>query len=554
MNKLAAMIYLTLIVVSILSGGGQTRDQRGDAVSAMGGDRCIDKDMYLTVAQKVYEDQKRAIVIAAEEEKQLIIPADFDLSHMGYQVEPNIEGIRNVDQVFPKEYSDMEGVLSFRGNNFRDTASYGIADVQEKKLEILWAFKTGSRSWGGGAGWTGQPSIIKWPEEIRKIMNIQDEFKEKENFVEVVSPSLDGKIYFFALESGKQTRDPIDIKNPIKGSVALDPRGYPILYVGQGIPETGEIGYRIFSLIDGKLLFFIKGIDPFAYRGWGAFDGAPVINRNTDTLIMGGENGLFYNIKLNTALDIENKHIEMNPEVMKYRYKVKDNAYQGIENSVAVYKNFAYFADNGGSIQAVDLTTMKPVWVLEKIDDTDATITIEVEEDTPFVYTGTEVDKQGTKGNAHLRKIHGLTGETIWEKEYHCISLQGEKPVNAGLFATNIIGKHDIENMVVFTLARYNKFHGGLMLALDKKTGEEVWRWEMPNYAWSSPVSIYDSEGKSYIIQGDSTGTIFLLEGKTGEILSQINVGVNIESSPAVFNDILVIASRGGKIFGIKIK
>ena len=34
---------------------------------------------------------------------------------------------------------------------------------------------------GGGAGWTGQPAIVKWPKELRESMNIYDEFKGKED-------------------------------------------------------------------------------------------------------------------------------------------------------------------------------------------------------------------------------------------------------------------------------------------------------------------------------------------------------------------------------------
>ena len=72
---------------------------------------------------------------------------------------------------------------------------------------------------GGGAGWTGQPAIVKWPKELRESMNIYDEFKGKEDFTEVIYGSLDGNIYFLELNSGKTTRDKIKVGNPIKGSL-----------------------------------------------------------------------------------------------------------------------------------------------------------------------------------------------------------------------------------------------------------------------------------------------------------------------------------------------
>jgi len=39
-----------------------------------------------------------------------------------------------------------------------------------------------------------------------------------------------------------------------------------------------------------------------------------------------------------------------------------------------------------------------------------------------------------------------------------------------------------------------------------------------------------------------------------GTLLTTISLGSNIEASPAVFNDMLVVGTRGCSIFGIKIK
>ena len=505
----------------------------------------------------IEEKQEENII---EERKDLnpIIPETFNLDLLEYSLRHNNTDIEeigtNIFQIFPEIYTEMEGIITFRGNNLRNTAQYGISNIQNKKLEKSWEFITGNSTWGGGAGWTGQPVIIRWPKEVREMMNIKEEYIHNDGFTEVIYGSLDGNIYFFDLITGKQSRNHISIKNPIKGSISLDPRGYPILYVGDGINENGRFGHRGFSLIDGEELYFIRGYDPFAYRGWGAFDGSCIVNSNTDSLIFGGENGIFYNVKLNTEFDRENKTIALSPEIIKYRYKIKDNQHQGIENSVAVYRNLAFFGDNGGSIQCIDLTKMEPVWALEKSDDTDATITIEVEDGIPYLYTGTEVDKQGIKGNSIIRKINGLSGEVVWEKHYECWSILGERPNNGGALATNVIGKNDLNNMVIFTLGRYKTLNAGLMIALDKKTGEEIWKWEMPHYAWSSPVDFYNENSKGYIIQCDSIGNVHLLDGITGDILDIINLGSNIESSPAIFEDHIVIASRGGKIFGIKIE
>jgi hypothetical protein len=456
-------------------------------------------------------------------------------------------------QPFPSVYTGVEGILTFRGNNERTSPSYGTVDMKQFKPELLWQKKTSSSSWGGGAGWTGQPAIVKWKPDVLKAMNVYPKFQNKPGFTEVIYASLDGNVYFLDLESGEETRKPIHIGNPIKGSVSVDSRGYPLLYVGEGIPENGTIGFNLYSLIDQKRLFRMTGIDSFASRKWGAFDSSALFNRLEDTLVVGGENGMFYSLKLNTEFDAAMKKLTIKPVVSKYKYFIAGNNYPGIENSVAVHEDLAFFADNGGSIQALNLSTNAPQWSLPSTDDTDATIVIEEEEGVPYLYTGTEVDKQGKTGYSYLRKINGFTGKVVWQTKYACSSLLGSHPVNGGLLATPVIGKREIGNLVIFTLARYGTFNGGLMVALDKKSGKEVWKLPMENYAWSSPVDVYDALGRAYIIQADSVGDVFVISAKSGKLEGKSSIGTNIEATPAIFGDYVVVASRDGKIYGFKL-
>ena len=386
-------------------------------------------------------------------------------------------------------------------------------------------------------------------------MNIYDEFKNKEDFTEVIYGSLDGNIYFLELGSGKPTRDKIRVGNPIKGSLSIDPRGIPLLYVGEGINESGVVGFNIYSLIDGSSLYELNGRDKYANRGWPAFDSSAIVNEATDSVVVGGENGLLYNIKLNTNYDKNNNTIGINPKVNRYNFSsVFSKGRLGIENSVATYANLAYFADNGGVIQCIDLNNLKPVWSVNGFDDIDATLTIDIEDDKPYIYCGNEVDHQGTRGVSKIKKIDGLTGDVIWEKEFECESLLGKKPNNGGLMATNVIGKNNISKISIFSLARYNGFNKGGMFALDKENGEVVWEKLFDHYMWSSPVDIYDENGNGYIIQGDSAGYLHLIDGKNGDTKSSVLLNGNIESSPAVFNDVLVVATRNGTIYGVKIK
>ena len=72
----------------------------------------------------------------------------------------------------------------------------------------------------------------------------------------------------------------------------------------------------------------------------------------------------------------------------------------------------------------------------------------------------------------------------------------------------------------------------------------------------SSPVAVYNAGGNGWIIQADSKGNIYVLDGLTGYLNSTAQVEGRIEGSPAVYRDMLVIGtcSKNPKMYCFKIK
>jgi outer membrane protein assembly factor BamB len=173
-----------------------------------------------------------------------------------------------------------------------------------------------------------------------------------------------------------------------------------------------------------------------------------------------------------------------------------------------------------------------------------------------MLYTGTEVDKTGPNGSTWLRKLDGLTGRVLWERAYPCQGAQElkKKKIDAGLFATPLVGTGDIGDRVIFTLSRCPGFNDGVTIALDKATGEEVWRRPLDNYAWSSPTACKDEQGHTFILQGDILGTVHLLDARTGQELDSLKLNGLIEASPAIFGDMAVLATRGEWIHGLRLR
>ena len=450
----------------------------------------------------------------------------------------------------PENYAQLPGVTTFRGDNWRGNSAYGLIPESPSKLEVMWNVKVGGIDSWSGVGWTGQAAIVEWPAQVREQMNLNKKKKAKDGLREVIIGALDGKIRFLDLDDGEATRESISIGAPIKGSVTIDPRGYPILYCGQGLFEVGgrtvKCGTRIISLIDHKLLLFINGQDEFRTRNWYCFDAAPIVDGATDTMFQIGENGLLYSVQLGTNYNQETGKIRLNPQVDRWGYKSAVTKRPGMENSLAIYNHYGFFVDNSGLMICLDLNNLEPVWALAMGDDTDATTAIEQDEEGVWLYTGNEMDLRGNAGKIQMRCINALTGEQRWKGEANVSNRSF-----AGAFASPAVGQNELSELVFFHISKTNK--GATLYALDKKTGDPVWTEGLGFYGWSTPSLLYDENGRGYILIGSSNGKLRLLDGLTGKLITSIDLKSNIEGSPAVFDDMAVVSTRGGRIFGVKI-
>jgi hypothetical protein len=166
------------------------------------------------------------------------------------------------------------------------------------------------------------------------------------------------------------------------------------------------------------------------------------------------------------------------------------------------------------------------------------------------LYTICEVDRQGHGGRSYIRKLDASNGDLLWEYSYPC---RHDSEVGGGANATPVVGRGDISDLVIFWAAKHGSGFGGALIAFNKQTGETVWEIKMPHFGWSSPLALYNEDGTSYIISSDSAGFMYLIRGTTGEILDRIGLGSNVEASPAVFGNKIVVGTRGQRIVGVEI-
>ena len=470
----------------------------------------------------------------------------------------------------------VAGVLTFRGDNFRRNAAYGTVEMEEEKMSVLWKSPIGSLRTEDngtlyGVGWTGQPAIVKWSKQAREMMNLYEEKKNTSALREVIFGAQDGKIYFLDLTTGEPTRDAINVGFPLKGSVSLDTKGRPMLTVGQGISKlasgkTGKIGLHVYNLMDGKPFFLLNGRQSDEQKQYftnGAFDGTSLFLHTNDAIVVAGENGLLYTIDLNATFSFPDANrpdivpdLKLAPETTYLRTKAtaEKDAQVPVESSVAMYDKYIYMADTYGVLRCVNADTMETVWAMDNGDNTDAAIALDMDGDTGVsLYTGnTAYSRLSTKKDVSLRRVDALSGEEVWVYNIRC---DYNKSQLSGLKASPVIGQHDISDLVIFTVNQV-KDGGSRVLALRKADGSLAWSHDMEADSISSPVAVYNEAGKAWIIQADGDGTLYLLDGENGRVLHTLNLDGEVEASPAVYKDILLIGtcSKDAYMYAIKLQ
>lgn len=430
---------------------------------------------------------------------------------------------------------DFAGVTCFRGNPQRNY--YGEGPIPTGNVRVLWRAAIGSDPSGrwNGVGWTGQPLIVDWPMEVRPHMNFLTPGGPK---LELIQGALDGRVHFFDADTGKPSRKPLPMpsRNPIKGTVTIDPRGYPLLFVGTGLKKSRG-GFHIYSLLDFKELLWIDSSDPSAPRDWGGWDSNSLVLE--DTLLAPAENGYFHYVKLNTKWDSTKGSIELAPVAQRIRLTA-----EGVESSLAVWGKYGYCADNGGSLFRIDLDRPSQFSKLMSLgDDTDSTVSFD--RDGTF-YVGIEVDKR-RPGDGVVYKVDAKTGKTVWKWRFPAGSMYGgggRNPINGGILSSAAIWPEG--NLVFYSTAHDPRIGSGRLVALNRTTGKPAWTKRLRSYSWSSPIV---SQG--VVVACDATGSVYILDARNGRSLianglETINLGANIEGSPIVWKGRLYVGVRGG--------
>lgn len=422
------------------------------------------------------------------------------------------------------------GLTMFRGNPTR--TFYGSGPLPENP-RVLWSYPPdggmcGSSSVAGvssvwcGSGWTGQPVVWERPDGV----------------TEVIFGAYDKAVHFLDAATGAELRPSFPVGDIIKGSVTLDPDGYPLLYFG-----SRDNRLRILAL-DRAEPTELWGLEATAVDGmWNDdWDGNPVIV--DDVMYEGGENSWFFAIKLNRSMGSDGL-VSVEPEILfqtpgwtqELLGLVGRNV--SIESSVMVHGQTAYFSNSGGRVAGFDVSNVQDglaplvfdYWVG---DDTDATL---ISDRDGNIYAAVEEERKNQRSRelGQLIKLDPSAEDPfVWG-----VQVPGGNDFG-GFWATPALGDGVL----------YASTNPGDLLAIDQETGEVLFKEEIGWHSWSSPVVVGDE-----LLVASCTGAIrsYSIADPRQPVLQwslQLSESC-IESTPAVWNGRIYVGVRDGKFYAI---
>jgi len=449
---------------------------------------------------------------------------------------PAPDGTLSPPEGFRRPWSGtVQGILTFRGNPTRSW--YGTGPMPADPA-IRWRYPgsggmcaqstvgSETKEWCG-TGWTGQPAVF-----------------ERDGRTWVVFGAYDRRVHFLDAEDGTAIIPPFATGDLVKGSVTVDPDGYPLVYIG-----SRDNYFRVISF-DGPepVELWSLAADAVSPTLWNNdWDGAALVL--DDLLVVGGENSQFHVVRLHRGHGPDGM-VTVDPQLVFNTPGWDDQLLSdlagnrardvSIEGSVTAWRDTVYFANGGGLVQGWDLAPLREGGTPQRTfrfwtgDDTDASIVADTD---GHLYVAVEFERDNQRGRevGQLIKLDPSSPDDplVW-------SHADRDTVPAGFWATPAV----LDDVVI------NAANSGEVLALDRGSGELLWSFELAGPTWQSPVVVDD-----VLVQGDCSGTLHGFDlsdpRRLPAPLWSVELGGCIESTPAVWRGRMFVGTRGGSFFSV---
>ncbi len=459
------------------------------------------------------------------------------------------------DAYLPADYA----VTTWRGSSFRQNAAASLLEEAPAALEAVWACAIPG-GWHPAFTEDVQPVIIKWPQDVRMMMNLTDAAKATSALKEVILPGMDGQIRFLNLADGSATRTAIDVGYPMNSSVTLHPLGYPLLLAGQAYPllamSNGHIGLRYIEAVTGHVVRFVDGNAAFPAMlresRSGAFTTAALIDKNTNTAVFLSKDGWLFTESLGLQMIVNQDRQLIHFGFDRPQSVAALVSSYEITAAPVMHGSLLWLGNAFGQVICIDTTTMQPLWTQSGLHGVSALAMRETAE-------GTQLLAISGMGAARLTCLDPATGAVLAD-----IPLTLRTAPCAA--SAPVVGRKSLEGLVFVNLSGPCDATAGLaeLCAINLEDGQIVWRTAHPDPtaivdAVTAPVAVYDEAGNGYLItatEGDTDTLLLLTDGQTGDLLSTLTLEGVMPCNPAAYGDMLVITTHteeGSIIHGIRL-
>ncbi len=443
-----------------------------------------------------------------------------------------------------RPWGTVNGLTMFRGNPTR--TFYGTGPISDSP-QVAWTYpdngmcsestNLGVTTVWCGMGWTGQPAV----------------WERDDGVTELIFGAYDRAVHFVDAETGENLRQPFVTGDLIKGSVTIDPDGFPLLYTG-----SRDNKLRIMAL-DRDEPQELWSIDAYDVAGtWNDdWDSNPLII--DDVMYVGGENSWFFAYELNRGYD-SSGNVTVEPRRLVampgYDAALRERAGPNlsIENSVAAYEQRVYFANSAGRVVGLDVSNIREGEAPVVFDywaggDIDATIVIDEE---GMLYVSVNV-KPGQVGQGHrtsenisrtreIGQLLKLDPYTEGDPLVWGVDLASDGGEDSGTWATPAL----------YAGLLYTNTHLGSLIAVDTETGETVWQdGSVGWHSWSSPAVVDDT-----LVVATCTGELrgySLVDPRSPQRVWTVTLGEScLEATPAIWNGTMYLGSRDGYLRAIR--
>jgi outer membrane protein assembly factor BamB len=443
----------------------------------------------------------------------------------------------------PYPAASVEGVLTFRGNPTRSFHGRGPVPT-DPAVDFRFPRQGGmcrestnlgeTKVWCG-MGWTGQPAVF------------EREAPDGTMRTWLVFGAYDGAVHFLDAQTSEELLPAFPTGDLVKGSVTVDPDGYPLVYTG-----SRDNRYRILSIEgDEAVELWSMDADDFSPILWNDdWDSSGIVI--DDHLFVGGENSRFVALKLNRGVGPDGS-VTVAPDIVmdvagwdaELLAAVGDETVS-IEVSPTVVGNTVYFTNSGGLVQGYDVAGLaggeEPTRTFRfwMGDDTDASIVADTE---GMLYVAAEYERAATveRSDAIGQLVKLDPSADVGAGEDPLVwswSDDGTRP--GGLWTTPAV----VDGVV------YVGTNGGRLVAVSAETGVELWSKRLPGPLWSSPTVV-----DGVLLMGDCAGDFHAFDvsdpGVEPPALWSVTLGGCIEATPAVWDGRIYIGSRDGALYAL---